>query len=156
MSSKKSKSKVYKKKVNQLFDHLVFHVKYNRKVLVGEDIRSRTELIIREVLDDLGCTLHEINVQPNHVHILFEFPTSLPLSVISQKTKAISSKVLREEFPQLVEQIPKALWAPSSCHTTVGSDKRAVVTYIRYQDKHANDSKESKRKRWRRRWSSSC
>ena len=152
MSSKKSKSKVFKKQVNQLFDHLVFHVKYNRKVLVGEDIRSRTEQIIREVLDDLGCGLIEANVQPNHVHVLFEFPTSLPLSVIAQKLKAISSKVLREEFPRLVEQIPNALWAPSCCHSTVGSDKRAVVSYIRHQDKHANDSKESKRKRWRRRW----
>ncbi len=132
------KSKTYKnrtkKPVGLMYDHMIFHTKYNRKVLVNK-IRRRCELIIRNVLDDIDCECVEINVQPNHVHLLDGIPLTKTPSKVAMKIKGVSSFHLRREFPTLVEQIPKALWAPSCVHQSVGNDAGRVISYIKYQYK---------------------
>jgi REP element-mobilizing transposase RayT len=57
------------------------------------------------------------------------------------RIKCASSYHLRKEFPELKKQIPKALWAPSSTHQSVGNDMIKVITYIKYQDKHHGGQK---------------
>lgn len=127
-----------KKRQNLLYDHIIFHTKYNRPILKGK-ISSRAKQIIREVLDDLGCEVIEINVQPNHVHLLFGFPPTLPPSKIVNKVKGISSLVLRQEFPILVKKCPKELWIPKVMHVSVGNEMDRVIRYIRIQDsRHIN------------------
>ncbi|MFX1588297.1 MAG: IS200/IS605 family transposase [Promethearchaeota archaeon] len=107
MKSKTVKNR-NKKPGKLLYDHVIFHTKYNRPMLIGK-IRPRAKQIICDVLNDLGCEAIEINVQPNHVHLLFGFPPTLPPSKIVNKVKGISSLVLRREFPILVKKCPKAL-----------------------------------------------
>ncbi len=132
------KSKTYKnrtkKPVGLMYDHLIFHTKYNRKVLVNK-IRRRCEEIIRKELDDINCECVEINIQPNHVHLLVGIPLTKTPSKVAMKIKGVSSFHLRKEFPTLVEQIPKALWAPSCVHQSVGNDLTKVIYYIRNQYK---------------------
>lgn len=55
---------------------------------------------------------------------------------IAQKFKSISSKVLREEFPELKKFHKKRLWAPSNYHGSVGVGYEAVENYVRSQDEH--------------------
>ena len=138
------KSKTFKKQtkkpVGLIYDHINFHTKYNRKVLQN-NIRQRCEEIIQNILIDLGCKCVEVNAQPNHVHILIGIPLTITPSNVAQKIKCFSSYLLRKEFPILKKQIPKALWAPSSIHQSVGSDMIKVKTYIKYQDKHHGGQK---------------
>jgi len=138
------KSKTFKKRtkkpVGLIFDHINFHTKYNRKVLLN-DIRKRCEQIIQNTLNDLGCKCVEINAQPNHVHILVGIPLTITPSNVALKVKSFSSYHLRKEFPNLKKQIPKALWTPSSTHQSVGRDLVKVITYIKFQDKHHGGQK---------------
>ena len=133
------KSKTFKKRtkkpVGLIYDHINFHTKYNRKVLQN-NIRKRCEEIIQNLLNDLGCKCVEVNAQPNHVHVLIGIPLTMTPSNVAMKVKGLSSCLLRREFPILREQIPKALWAPSCTHKSVGSDMIKVITYIKYQDSH--------------------
>ena len=118
------KSKTYKnrkKPVSLLYDHMIWHTKYNRKVLKNS-IRSRCEQIIREVLNDLSCECVTINVQPNHVHLLVGIPPEISPSYVTMKVKGVSSRILRRDFPTLKEQSRKALWTPSCVHQSVGGD----------------------------------
>ena len=133
MKSKTFKNRT-KKPVGLMYDHMIFHTKYNRKVLVNK-IRRRCEEIIRNELDDIDCECVEINIQPNHVHLLVGIPLTRTPSNVAMKVKGVSSYFLRREFPVLVEQIPKALWAPSSTHQSVGNDLTKVVYYIKNQYK---------------------
>ncbi len=94
-----------------LFAHLVFHTKYNRRMLNGE-IQKRAQEIAEETLDSLGCELIKIKVHPNYIHILIGYPPKLAMAKIANKVKGISSCLLRREFPTLKKQCPKALWAP--------------------------------------------
>ncbi|UCC38984.1 MAG: IS200/IS605 family transposase [Candidatus Aminicenantes bacterium] len=109
------KSKTYsnrkKKPSRLLYAHLVFHTKYNRKMLNG-NIRDRAEEIVRDILKDLECEVVKIKVYPNYIHIFIGYPPKLAMSRIANKVKGKSSCLLRREFPILVEQCPKALWAP--------------------------------------------
>jgi len=117
-----------------MYDHMIFHTKYNRKVFQN-NIRKRCEEIMKNILDDLGCECVEINVQPNHVHILVGIPLTITPSHVAMKVKGISSWLLRREFAVLKQQIPKALWAPSCTHQSVGNDLTKVIYYIRNQYK---------------------
>ena len=129
-----------RKPTNMLYDHVVWHTKYNRRLLEGQ-IRWRTAQIIRSVLDEIECKCVEINVQPNHVHLLFAFPPKISPSKVAEKIKSISSRRLRREFPILVEKCPKALWMPAVMHTSVGNEYKRVIHYIRNQDKVHSDGK---------------
>ena len=115
-------------------------ISYNRKV-IQDNIRKRCEEIIQNILNDLGCKCVEVNAQPNHVHILVGIPLTITPSDVALKVKSFSSYHLRKEFPILKKQIPKALWAPSSTHQSVGRDMVKVRTYIKFQDKHHGGQK---------------
>jgi putative transposase len=91
--------------------YIVFFTKYNRPLLKGP-IQERAKDIVQNILEDLGCGINQIKVYPNRVHIQFEYPPSLSLSNIMNKVKGKSSWLLRKEFPELVDECPKALWAP--------------------------------------------
>ena len=96
--------------------------------------QSRAKLIICDVLANLDCEIIEINIQPNHVHLLFGFPPTLSPSQIVNKVKGISSRQLRREFPILVKQCPKALWQVKVAHVSVGNEMDRVIRYIRNQN----------------------
>ncbi len=140
MKSKTFKNRT-KKPVGLMYDHMIFHCKYNRKVLVNK-IRRRCEEIIRNVLDDIDCECVEINVQPNHVHLLVGIPLTRTPSNVAMKVKGVSSYLLRREFPILKQQIEKALWAPSCTYQSVGNDLSKVIIYIKNQyKKHGENLK---------------
>jgi putative transposase len=110
MKSKKySNKKRMSGKVSGIY--IVFHTKYNRPLLNGP-IQKRTKNIIHDVMDDLKCKVEQIRVYPNRVHLQFVYPPRLSISKIMNRVKGKSSCLLRKEFPELVKQSPKALWAP--------------------------------------------
>ncbi len=47
--------------------------------------------------------------------------------------KGVSSRVLRQEFPELQKKIRKHLWAPSNYHGSVGQGFEVVENYIKSQ-----------------------
>ena len=129
-----------------IYDHMCWHIKYNRRVLIN-NIAKRCEEIIKDVLNDIGCECVIVNVQPNHVHVLVGIPHNKAPSWITQKMKGTSSCILRREFPILKQQIEKVLWAPSCMHASVGNNFEKVYYYIKQQDKHhANDEQKKKNK----------
>lgn len=91
--------------------YIVFHTKYNRPLLNGS-IQSRAKEIINGTLEDLDCGVVQIRVYPNRVHLQFVYPPRLSISNIMFRVKGKSSRILRREFPELIEQCEKALWAP--------------------------------------------
>ena len=104
--------------------------------MLTDNIRNKAKKIICDILDKNHCKVVQINIQPNHVHLLFGFPPSIAPSHIIRKLKATSSVKLRREFPELVEQSKKALWMPAVYHLSVGHDMKGVVKYIKYQNTH--------------------
>jgi putative transposase len=84
-----------------LHAHLVFVTKYRHKVFQDAHL-TRMEEIMRAVCADFGCELVEFNGENNHVHLLVNFPPKVALSKLVNSLKGVSSRRLRQEYPELV------------------------------------------------------
>ena len=101
--------------VSLLTDHLVFSPKYRGKVLLG-DVAEALEEIIRETCNELDIEIIDMAVNVDHIHRFIKYPPKYSVSWIAKRIKGRSSKLLRDQFPQLKEWCPDHLWAPSCYH----------------------------------------
>jgi putative transposase len=112
--------------------HIVYCPKYRRKVLTGE-IAERLKGIIQGVAAETGSEILELEVLPDHVHILAEVDPSFGAMKFVRLCKGRSSRLLRQEFPALKTRLP-TLWTNSTFLSTVGSAPLSVVKqYIESQ-----------------------
>ena len=112
--------------------HVVFCPKYRRKVLVGS-VDKRLKEIIYQVAKELSCEVLELDVMPDHVHILCEVDPQFGVHKFVKRVKGRSSGLLRQEFPQLKSRLP-TLWTHSYFVSTVGGAPIAILKqYIENQ-----------------------
>jgi len=112
--------------------HVVFCPKYRRKVLV-DGIDERLKAIVRQVATDTRSEIIEMEVMPDHVHLLVEVDPQFGIHRFVKLAKGRSSRFLRLEFPQLRTRLP-TLWTNSYFVSTVGGAPLAVIKqYIENQ-----------------------
>lgn len=112
--------------------HVIFCSKYRRKVL-QDGIDDRFKQLVLEKQEDYNYTVLEIEVMPDHVHLLLDTCPADNINLIVGKIKGYTARVLREEFPSLVSRIP-SLWTRSRFISTVGSvSLETVKQYIEDQ-----------------------
>ena len=114
--------------------HVVFCPKHRRRVLVdGVDERFRE--IAQQVADEMRFDIIEMEVMPDHVHMLLEVDPQLGIHKAVKRIKGRTSHDLREEFPWLKRRIP-SLWTNSYFVSTVGGAPLSIVKqYIENQKK---------------------
>ena len=114
--------------------HVVFCPKYRRRVLVdGVDERFRE--IAQQVANEMRFDIIEMEVMPDHVHMLLEVDPQLGIHKAVKRIKGRTSHDLREEFPWLKRRIP-SLWTNSYFVSTVGGAPLSIVKqYIENQKK---------------------
>ena len=87
--------------------HLVFVTKYRHEVFKDVHL-TRMEEIMRDVCTDFETELVEFNGEANHVHLLVNFPPKVALSKLVNSLKGVSSRRLRQEYPELVQHYWRA------------------------------------------------
>lgn len=112
--------------------HFVWCPKYRRKVLVG-NIEKRLKELLVEKMQVIGCKIISLETMPDHVHIFIEAPpTSAPNRIVAS-LKGYTSRVLRQEFPELKSRLP-TLWTRSYFVSTHGHVSMDVIKkYIEEQ-----------------------
>lgn len=128
-------SKTFKSNNNVVYSckyHVVWCPKYRRKVLVdGVDIRLKE--ILHEVVSETTGEILEIEVMPDHVHVLVEIDPQYGIAKLVRNMKGRSSRFLRQEFPWLKSRLP-TLWTNSYFVSTVGGAPISIVKqYIENQ-----------------------
>lgn len=112
--------------------HVVFCPKYRRKVLVG-DVESRLKELIQQICADHHIDLLEMEVMPDHVHLLLEVDPQYGIHKAVKTIKGTTSRILRSEFTHLTTKIP-TLWTNSYFVSTVGGAPLSIVKqYIESQ-----------------------
>ncbi|MEV7615539.1 IS200/IS605 family transposase [Streptomyces sp. NPDC089799] len=117
--------------------HLVFVTKYRHNVFTDTHL-TRMEEIMRAVCADFETELVEFNGEANHVHLLVNFPPKVAISKLVNSLKGVSSRRLRQEYPELVQHYWRAqrLWAGSYFAGSVGGAPLAIVRrYIEQQNR---------------------
>ena len=112
--------------------HVVWCPKYRRKVLVdGIDVRFKE--LAEEVCTKLHIDLIEMEVMPDHVHLLLEVDPQFGIHRAVKQIKGYTSRVLRSEFPKLRSRLP-SLWTNSYFVSTVGGAPLSIIKqYIENQ-----------------------
>lgn len=127
MDYKSNKNVVYSCKY-----HVVWCAKYRRPVLVGE-VDRRLKRIIGDTAAKRRSEVIELEVMPDHVHLLIEVDPQYGIHRMIRELKGRSSHALRREFPSLSTRLP-TLWTNSYFVSTVGGSPLAVVKqYIESQ-----------------------
>ena len=112
--------------------HVVWCPKYRRKVLV-DGVDERLKEIAQAVAEEMSFEIIEMEVMPDHVHMLVEVDPQLGIHKAVKRIKGRSSHDLREEFPWLRRRLP-SLWTNSYFVSTVGGAPRAAARrYIESQ-----------------------
>jgi putative transposase len=91
---------------------------------------------MREVCDSFGAELREFNSETDHVHIRVRHPPSLALSRLVNSLKGVSSRRLRQEFPDHIRryQWGQHFWSPSYFAGSCGGAPLSIIKeYIDHQ-----------------------
>ena len=118
----------YKSNNNVIYSckyHVVFCPKYRRPVLV-DGVDDRLKELIKETCDQLNVEIIEMEIMPDHVHLLMEVDPQYGIHKAVKRIKGYSSRVLRQEFPWLKSRIP-TLWTNSYFVSTVGGAPLSVI-----------------------------
>lgn len=117
--------------------HLVFTTKFRHKVFAARHL-TRMEQVMADVCADFECELVEFNGEAEHVHLLVNFPPKVSISRLVNSLKGVSSRRLRQEFPELRRHYwkSKRLWNGSYFAGSVGGASLSVLRkYIEDQDR---------------------
>jgi len=93
---------------------------------------------IRIYAERLGCEVVELNVQPDHVHLLVKVPPKISISKLMGTVKGRTALQIFRQFPYL-KQKPywgNHFWAKGYCVDTVGVDAEMIRKYVKYQEKN--------------------
>ena len=127
MEYKSNKNVVYSCKY-----HVVWCPKYRRKVLVN-GVDERLKELIEEICCENRIDVIEMEIMPDHVHLLMEVDPQFGLHKAVKLIKGRTSHVLREEYPWLRSRLP-SLWTNSYFVSTVGGAPLSVIKqYIENQ-----------------------
>jgi putative transposase len=112
--------------------HVVFCPKYRRKVLTPP-VDGRLKTILAEQIERWGQELIELEVMPDHVHLLAGCDPQFGIHRLVKLLKGYSSHTLREEFPALKRRLP-SLWTNSYfVATTGGVTLETLKRYVQNQ-----------------------
>jgi len=127
----------YKSNLNVVYSckyHVIWCPKYRRSVLVqGVDVRLKE--IIQDVATECMSEILELEVMPDHVHLLVEVDPQFGIHKLIKLMKGRSSRLIREEFKWIKSRLP-TLWTNSYFVSTIGGAPLEVVKQYIEQQKH--------------------
>jgi putative transposase len=115
--------------------HLVWIPKYRKSLLLGP-IERWLEELFHEIAEEQGFEILEMQLMPDHVHLFVSAAPRWAPGKIVGTFKAITSKVIFEEFPQIRKKLWGGhLWSAGYYAGSVGDKITAetIKRYIRHQ-----------------------
>lgn len=116
--------------------HIIWVPKYRYRVLTGP-VALEVHKTIQVYCGRLSCEVVELNVQPDHVHLLVSVPPKVSISKLVGTVKGKTAIQVFRQFPGL-KQRPywgNHFWARGYCVDTVGLNVEMIQKYVRFQEK---------------------
>jgi putative transposase len=111
--------------------HFVWCPKYRYAVLKNE-IQTRLKELIEKKAKELNCEILHLKIMPNHIHLFISTKPILSPNKIIGHIKGYTSRILRQEFPELLKM--PTLWTRSYFISTAGNvSSKIIERYIEEQ-----------------------
>jgi len=116
--------------------HIVWVPKYRYRILTGK-LGYEIGKSIRVYCGRLGCDVVEVNIQPDHVHLLIKVPPKVSISNLMGTLKGKTALQVFKMFPELKTKPywGNHFWAKGYCVDTVGVDAEMIRKYVKHQEK---------------------
>jgi len=118
----------YKSNKNVIYSckyHVVWCTKYRRDLLKN-DVENDLKSIVFDLSKTMAVEVIELEVMPDHIHMLVEVDPQFGLHKFVKHIKGSSSRILREKHRDLRSRVP-TLWTNSYFVSTVGGVTLDVV-----------------------------
>lgn len=114
--------------------HLVCVTKYRRKAFDDAAI-AWLQQHCAKVCATMGATLVAADGESDHMHLLIEYPPKLSVSVLVNAIKGTSSRLLRQERPDIADRYWRGtLWSPSYFAVSAGgAPLETIKRYVETQ-----------------------
>ena len=115
--------------------HLVLVTKYRKPILQGV-IKEYVYSLIRETMKGENIIIHEMNGEPDHIHILFDYAPDVKLTELINKIKTRTARLVRRDYPiEIGEHYWESVfWTNSYFLSSVGVNTVKIVQeYIKEQ-----------------------
>lgn len=122
--------------------HIVWVPKFRYRILKGV-VAEEIFNCIQVFSGQLGCHVVEVNVQPDHIHLLVKIPLKVSISEFMGTVKGRTAIRVFKKFPYL-KQRPywgNHFWANGYCVDTVGLDEEMIRKYVVYQERQEREQK---------------
>ena len=115
--------------------HLVFVTKYRQKISDTKEKVETMKSILRRQAEISDVTVNELEVMPDHVHMLISFKPKYAASNIVKNIKGASARIWFKKYPETKALLWGGhLWSPSYYMGTLGEmNKEVVENYIASQ-----------------------
>ena len=117
--------------------HVVWIPKYRRRVL-NPGVRGYLSKVFPAILKGMpGTEFIEVNMQPDHIHVIMIIPPKYAASDVVGSIKGQSASMLRKKFAWLSKVYWKEniVWSPGYFLSTVGLNEQQIIRYVRWQGK---------------------
>ena len=129
--------KEYHSKNHRVFScqyHVIFCPKYRREILIN-GVDETAKQIFLETAEMYGFHIIEMEVMPDHVHLLIDCDPDFGITQCVRKLKSRSSHIIAREYPEIRRKLP-SIWTRSSFISSVGAvSLKTVKEYIADQKK---------------------
>ena len=118
--------------VSMINYHLIFCLRYRRKIFLIDGVEARFKELVSQICEQNGFRIIAMECDRDHCHLFVNVPPTVSPHMVMKAVKGITSKYLRNEFPQL-SKMP-SLWTRSYFASTAGEVSSSTVEqYIRNQ-----------------------
>jgi putative transposase len=93
--------------------HLVLVTKYRKKV-INQEILKRLNEILASTCEKWSSKLTDFNGEPDHVHLVIDFPPDVEISKLVNNLKTVSSRLIRKEFADVLRSGSPTMEAPQA------------------------------------------
>jgi putative transposase len=127
--------------------HAVIVPKYRYRILEGE-IATEVTNCVRLFSAQKECEIVALNVQPDHVHIIFFVPPKLSISDNFGIIKGRTAIRVFNKFRKLKNKpyFGNHFWARGYCVDTVGLDAEMIRKYVKYQEEQERKAESNQAK----------
>lgn len=115
--------------------HLVFVTRYRRQIF-DHDATEKLRTYFSNVCADFEAELVEMDGEPDHVHLLINYPPKLAISSLVNSLKGVSGRLLRRDRPDIAVRYyyKGVLWSPGYFASSCGGAPISVIRqYIEQQ-----------------------
>ncbi|STO01072.1 Transposase and inactivated derivatives [[Eubacterium] infirmum] len=116
--------------------HIVFILKYRRKIIYNQ-YRESIKEIIKSLCKYKGVEIIEGHLMADHVHMLVSIPPKYSVSSIMGYLKGKSALMIFDKHANLKYNFGnRHFWSEGYYVSTVGLNEATIAKYIREQEKH--------------------